>query len=63
MIEIIDKIFGYGSVIIAILLILALISLPTVIAYNIHCFLKKKGIKYIGTLLLIVAPMCFVMLQ
>jgi hypothetical protein len=57
MTHIADNIFVVFIVIFGIVFILALISLPTVIAFLINRWLTKKGIKYIGTILLVIAPL------
>ena len=41
----------------AIIFGLVLISLPTVLAFLINRWLKQKGIKYVGTVLIIIAPL------
>ena len=52
----IDQLLVYGFIVVAIVFVLVLISLPTVAAYYIHRWLKRKGIKYVGIALLIAAP-------
>jgi hypothetical protein len=55
--HIVDNILVVFIVIFGIVLILALISLPTVTAFFINRWLTKKGVKYIGIILLVVAPL------
>ena len=56
MTEIIDKIFVFGFWTFAVFFMLAIVSLPTVLAYLVNRWLTKKGVKYIGIVLLIIAP-------
>ena len=53
----IDNIFAWLFIIFAGIMALSLISLPTVIAYFLNRWLKKKGYKYIGLTLLVIAPL------
>ena len=53
---IIDKIIVYGFLIYAATFILIILSLPTFAAYFINRWLTRKGVKYVGTILLIAAP-------
>jgi hypothetical protein len=57
MTEIIDKIIVYGFLTFAVVFCASLIALPTVIAFLINRWLTKKGIKYVGLFLLIIAPL------
>ncbi len=52
----IDTLFLWSIVILGCLFFLTVILLPTVIAYLLNRWFKRKGIKYIGLILLIVAP-------
>ena len=63
MTEILDKIIGilgniivFGFLALVAIFVLAIISLPTVFAYFVNRWLRKRGVKYIGIILLIVAP-------
>jgi hypothetical protein len=56
MTEIIDKILVFGFLTFAVVFFAFLIALPTVIAFLINRWLTKKGIKYVGLFLLIIAP-------
>jgi energy-coupling factor transporter transmembrane protein EcfT len=56
MTDITDKILVYGFLAFASIIIMMAISLPTLIAFFINRWLTKKGIRYIGVLLLIAAP-------
>jgi hypothetical protein len=56
MTEIIDKIIVYGFLTFAVFFCASLITLPTVIAFIFNRWLTKKGIKYVGMFLLILAP-------
>jgi len=57
MTHLVDYIYIMFIVILAIVFILVLISLPTVIAFFLNRWLRKKRIKYIGTILLVIAPL------
>ena len=56
MTEINNKIIVYGFFTFAVVFFASLIALPTVIAFLINRWLTKKGIKYVGMFLLIIAP-------
>ena len=56
MTEIIDKILVYGFLTFAVVFFATIIALPTVIAFLINRWLTKKGIKYVGLFLLVIAP-------
>lgn len=56
MTAILDSFFVFFYIAAAVVLFLALISLPTVAAFFLNRWLTKKGIKYVGMVLLIVAP-------
>jgi energy-coupling factor transporter transmembrane protein EcfT len=53
----IDNLLVWFLLLLAGLFALSLISLPTLIAYYINRWLTKKGFKYIGIVLLIIAPL------
>ncbi|WP_276978838.1 hypothetical protein [Flavobacterium filum] len=52
----IDKIFVFFFLAFAVVFFATIIALPTVIAFFINRWLTKKGIKYVGLFLLIIAP-------
>ena len=56
MASIIDKLFVFLFVAFAAGLMIAIISIPTVVAFIIFRWLRKKRIKYVGIILLIIAP-------
>ncbi len=51
-----DKIFIFFLFAIAVVFLATIIALPTVIAFFINRWLTKKGIKYAGLFLLVIAP-------
>jgi energy-coupling factor transporter transmembrane protein EcfT len=52
----IDKIIVFFITALAVVFFATIIALPTVIAFFINRWLTKKGIKYVGLFLLIIAP-------
>ncbi|MHC1704986.1 MAG: hypothetical protein AB9846_13840 [Tenuifilaceae bacterium] len=57
MASLVDNIIAWLFIIFAGIMALSLISLPTIIAYFLNRWLKKKGYKYIGLTLLVIAPL------
>ncbi len=57
-----DKVFAALFVAYLFVLIIIIILLPTVIAFFLNRWLIKKGVKYIGLILLIAAPICTIYL-
>jgi len=56
MASIIDKLFVFLFLAFAAVFMIAIISIPTVVAFFIFRWLRKKRIKYVGIILLIIAP-------
>jgi len=56
MASIVDKIFVFFFIAYATVLILTIVALPTVAAFFINRWFIRKGIKYVGLILLIIAP-------
>ncbi len=51
-----DNLFVFLFVALAVVFVVIIIALPTVIAFLINRWLAKKGVKYVGQILLIIAP-------